>query len=1277
MQLNKASKNTAETVNGEEPGFYTQWTQQDSLEAVTRSSVPVWDYVNNNVPSQRGEFSMEFLQGSATARVVSAVDGDGTNNEKRVGVSDGQIVYEDLARVLGLTRMNSECGSDLTEFASAQGSITEIENAVYVNNESTKYKDNLAGGHKPRKSGSEVSCNQAFLVPNISILSESESSKSLYSSGLGASEGSHSGKMKFLCSFGGKILPRPSDGKLRFVGGETRIISIPKNISWEELSNKTGRIFNQPHSIKYQLPGEDLDALISVSSDEDMQNMIEEYYGSENLEGSQRPRIFLIPSDEPETYCALDTASIKQSDPGSHYVIAVNGIAEADCSSQKYNSSQISVCETVHLIPNSESNPNYEKISSSPLCPLETNHGLGVSHPTEFLSESHNLFSSPSLTHVPNRLADLKFDKKTAFKSTALLGSVEDPGAFGTVQMPIPSGESMCYTDSHGNTLQMTHLILQGENLTPSEIEHNNSKPKQHCHDAVAIMERELGLENPLPQPSMSVGIFSASNNSSGCYRGMPHAFSDSKLQEQGQKYGCSSQEGATQSFSLNLGRPQSSSHIVEDAFLGKPGQFHDSVGFIDAQFQTKESNAEPSFPVSGDTLISPFGSDLWKKFESNYDANSHVEKCSSKNEDLRKQGFILNENGCSSRYGGQNNHECNGNFSYCGENLLSSKVPMVAVELAKKMENVNIEAAPLDCLGSPKQDRRISSCLVDLSSVTNPTTLNDSEIKQSHSNYMGETFGGVTRAETESYSSWTRNLEVGGLIHNSEEQHPDENCYGYILSGLSSDLVLPEVLVCESFEGSRVAGNELCKVRRPEDLHRQAALDNTSLNRMPHNHSLVQNHMRDSLYPREFSLLDDELPNNSDHRVEMSANVGLSDKPRELQDVLIFDNPELHQQKPFPAAQNLGVDLSHAEFPSPDTVASEGSYAVNIQSSTEAQSLVHNTVAEVDANAECDEEGLFSDAMIAEMEADLYGLQIIKNADLEELRELGSGMYGTVYHGKWRGTDVAIKRIKKTCFLGKSSDQEQLTKDFWREAQILSNLHHPNVVAFYGVVPDGAGGTLATVTEFMANGSLRNALIKKDKVLDHRKKLMIAMDAAFGMEYLHSKNIVHFDLKCDNLLVNLRDLQRPICKVGDFGLSRIKRNTLVSGGVRGSLPWMAPELLNGSTIRVSEKVDVFSFGISLWEILTGEEPYSNMHCGAIIGGIVKDTLRPLVPEWCDPDWRKLMEQCWSADPDSRPSFTEIANHLRSMSAALQAKGNTNPVRQMKPNIPSQKNTNA
>ncbi|KAK9947425.1 hypothetical protein M0R45_003051 [Rubus argutus] len=290
--------------------------------------------------------------------------------------------------------------------------------------------------------------------------------------------------------------------------------------------------------------------------------------------------------------------------------------------------------------------------------------------------------------------------------------------------------------------------------------------------------------------------------------------------------------------------------------------------------------------------------------------------------------------------------------------------------------------------------------------------------------------------------------------------------------------------------------------------------------------------------------------------------------------------------------------------------------------------------------------------------------LQIIKNSDLEELRELGSGTFGTVYHGKWRGTDVAIKRINDRCFAGKPSEQERMRNDFWNEAINLADLHHPNVVAFYGVVLDGPGGSVATVTEYMVNGSLRNALQKNEKTLDKRKRLLIAMDVAFGMEYLHGKNIVHFDLKSDNLLVNLRDLHRPICKVGDLGLSKVKCQTLISGGVRGTLPWMAPELLNGSSSLVSEKVDVFSFGIVMWELLTGDEPYADLHYGAIIGGIVSNTLRPPIPESCDPEWKSLMEGCWSSEPSERLNFTEIAYQLRAMAAKIPPKVQCQPQQQ-------------
>jgi serine/threonine protein kinase len=266
----------------------------------------------------------------------------------------------------------------------------------------------------------------------------------------------------------------------------------------------------------------------------------------------------------------------------------------------------------------------------------------------------------------------------------------------------------------------------------------------------------------------------------------------------------------------------------------------------------------------------------------------------------------------------------------------------------------------------------------------------------------------------------------------------------------------------------------------------------------------------------------------------------------------------------------------------------------------------------------------------------------------------MGSGAFGTVFHGRWRGTDVAIKRIKNSCFMYPSSDTDKLIVEFWREAAILSKLHHPNVLAFYGIVNNGPGGTLATVTEFMASGSLKKVLLRKEKFLDRRRRITLAMDVAIGMEYLHSKDIIHFDLKCDNLLVNLNDPSRPICKVADFGLSKVKQTTMVSGGMRGTLPWMAPEMLEWSSNMVSTKVDVYSFGIIMWEILTGQEPYAGMHHGGVIGGILSNTLRPTVPASCDPQWRELMEQCWSNEPDKRPTFTEVVSRLRLMLEANQ-----------------------
>lgn len=135
-------------------------------------------------------------------------------------------------------------------------------------------------------------------------------------------------KVKFLCSFGGKIYPRPSDGMLRYVGGHTRIISVRRDVSYNELVQKMVDTYGQAVVIKYQLPDEDLDALVSVSCPDDLDNMMEEYEKllERSSDGSAKLRVFLFSASELDPSSAMQFGDLHDS--GQRYVDAVNGILD-------------------------------------------------------------------------------------------------------------------------------------------------------------------------------------------------------------------------------------------------------------------------------------------------------------------------------------------------------------------------------------------------------------------------------------------------------------------------------------------------------------------------------------------------------------------------------------------------------------------------------------------------------------------------------------------------------------------------------------------------------------------------------------------------------------------------------------------------------------------------------------------------------------------------------------------------------------------------------------
>ncbi|XVF32244.1 hypothetical protein REPUB_Repub17cG0064800 [Reevesia pubescens] len=1227
-----------------------QLIQQESTSVVPNV---VKNVNNNNVSVQTGEeFSLEFLQECVGTRGIPVIPDAAQIHEKRVGFNQNQnhqLGYQDLARILGLKRMDSECASEISDFASAKGSFKGSDNGSCVEKISGYQKEDGDLGKLARKAFGELNCDRSHpngFGPTSSPIYACDSPSSGNFSGQGASDGSQSGKMKFLCSFGGKILPRPSDGKLRYVGGQTRIISIQKCLSWDELERKTLDICNQPHSIKYQLPGEDLDALISVSSDEDLQNMIEEYHGLEKLEGSQRLRIFLIPFGESESASSPEASTIQQSNPDYQYVVAVNGIV--DPSLKKNSGGQCLPSEGSQLGHTLDHIPSFHKRCPSSVIPLETMSGFNALHPSQvfldFQNTTRSQFPSPPISPLPFQHRD---SNSVCAQAIGDNSSIESNSSFITAHLNPEncSSETPNYKHALMNYIHpyvkvdasQTYQAYGGQLLKPdfskdsvtlSVVNKNSSDYNGVSHERSMHKERSFLSEKPISHAGDPLSLLSGSVDSIDSHPGISHAFSDSKLQEHGGRSAYCSQEGASLSSPLNFAKTPPSL-LVSNAVQERLMQKHDNTDLMKHRAQNDLSEIESISKSTLDMLnCSPNPEPSCRNKPIHKGTGDSNNKFQTAKIDLSKSSFVTpnNYDEYTTSLDARNRFDKSDPFLHQGEKFYEGKSPDSIMEYNNKLSNADCNQTSGFANDTLKKDSQVSqkmvpSSLAIKSNIEHPQTLDKtpSAIVEC-CGFSGKVFDGRG-----SITSCTGNPEVACLFPKTIKDSRGESSAGDLISVSLNGPMPHEPPQLQCVASQKDISKEdmlLCSTNlHPYAVHVDSGLCSNLHKDDPH--AMQWNPANNAAIRREVSLIDDDLnyPNQNTEKMVLLGSVHensiVEDGTFSLTEPSSKNQFQI-QPEPIVILEDVitsvpsGIQVSSAVVPRVDVISSDTVSPFT----TELEDVIPESESE-DAPADGREKDeSFSDAVIAEMEASIYGLQIIKNADLEELRELGSGTYGTVYHGKWRGTDVAIKRINKSCFSGRSSEQDRLTKDFWREAQILSNLHHPNVVAFYGVVPDGTGGTLATVTEYMVNGSLRNVLVKKDRSLDRRKKLIIAMDAAFGMEYLHSKNIVHFDLKCDNLLVNLRDPQRPICKVGDFGLSRIKRNTLVSGGVRGTLPWMAPELLNGSTSRVSEKVDVFSFGISMWEILTGEEPYADMHCGAIIGKIVNKNSHAWKSHW-------------------------------------------------------------
>ncbi|KAJ3552467.1 hypothetical protein NM688_g4137 [Phlebia brevispora] len=267
-------------------------------------------------------------------------------------------------------------------------------------------------------------------------------------------------------------------------------------------------------------------------------------------------------------------------------------------------------------------------------------------------------------------------------------------------------------------------------------------------------------------------------------------------------------------------------------------------------------------------------------------------------------------------------------------------------------------------------------------------------------------------------------------------------------------------------------------------------------------------------------------------------------------------------------------------------------------------------------------------------------------DVDVDLTNSIGRGASGQVYIGRWNGAVVAIKRMYPE---DARIIQGMRKKSFDNEVRIWSGLHHPNILELYGICTEAEVPFI--LMRYCQFGTISQYLIKHPNTDRARLASVIcpAHEVAVGLAFLHSKDIVHGDVKCANILIS--DDYHAL--LADFGLSiklcQYRMRTTYSTHMnqqRGTPLFMAPEVLLGGS--PAKAADVYSLSLAIWELFHGDVPYRKfLNMELLISAVVSRDFREEFPGTCTPVhvW-DVIQRCWVADPHARPTAEEARQAL-------------------------------